>query len=205
MIHIFESGGRPHEAAALAAMFEARKRVFVDLLSWNVPVVENRYEIDQFDDRHARYVVLTAPDGAHMASARLLPTTRPHILGSLYSDLCDGNVPCGPSIVEISRFCIDRQLRAAERKLARNRLVSALVDDALESGVRIYTAVAEHAWQQQILQFGWVCRSLGRPRLVDGKLTGAVAIEISADTPVHLARGGIYTHSSVVAETRHAA
>ena len=84
MLHIFESGERLAEYAVLAAMFEARKRVFVDLLGWDVPVLAGRFEVDQFDDPHARYLVLTDSDGRHLGSARMLDTTRPHILGELY-------------------------------------------------------------------------------------------------------------------------
>ena len=42
---------------ALRAMFEARKRVFVDLLKWDVPVLDDAYEIDQFDTPVASYLV----------------------------------------------------------------------------------------------------------------------------------------------------
>ncbi|GLJ00718.1 hypothetical protein Sbs19_45390 [Sphingobium sp. BS19] len=42
------------------SMFEERKRVFVDLLGWDVPVLARRYEIDQFDDDEAVYIVSTA-------------------------------------------------------------------------------------------------------------------------------------------------
>ena len=38
-------------------MFEARKRVFVDLLKWDVPVLDDAYEIDQFDTPDASYLV----------------------------------------------------------------------------------------------------------------------------------------------------
>lgn len=205
MLQIFEAGGRPSEAQALAAMFEARKRVFVDLLGWNVPVLGGRYELDQFDDVHARYIILTTPAGDHLASARLLPTTRPHILGDLYPGLCEDAVLTGPGIMEITRFCLDRGLRAVERLHARNRLVSALVDDALANGVTAYTGVAEMAWLQQILSFGWVCRPLGLPRMIDAKLTGALAIEISSETPRLLERAGIYLSSVSSEERRHAA
>ncbi len=206
MLQRFETGGHPAQDRALAAMFEARKRVFVDLLGWNVPVVAGRYEIDQFDDVHARYLVLTTAAGDHLASARLLPTTRSHILGNLYPALCEGGVPQGNDVFEITRFCLDRGLRAAERLQARNRLVSALIDDALATGTRLYTGVAEIGWLQQILSFGWVCRPLGLPQLVDGKMIGALAIEISAETPDLLARAGIYIASSAVnEERRHAA
>lgn len=66
MLHIFETGGRPAEGAVLAAMFEARKRVFVDLLGWDVPVLAGRFEMDQFDDSQACYLVLTDGAGEHL-------------------------------------------------------------------------------------------------------------------------------------------
>jgi acyl-homoserine lactone synthase len=98
---------------AMRTMFAARKAVFVDLLKWDVPVLAGQYEVDQFDDPHANYIILAEPDGNHLGSARLLPTTRPHILDSFYADLCDEAPPRAPDIVEITRFCLDRRLRAA--------------------------------------------------------------------------------------------
>ena len=206
MLHIFESGERLAEYAVLAAMFEARKRVFVDLLGWDVPVLAGRFEVDQFDDPHARYLVLTDSDGRHLGSARLLDTTRPHILGELYPELCEDEVPSGPGIAEITRFCLDRRLRARERLMVRNQLVSALVDHALAAGIQRYTGVAEMAWLQQRLSFGWVCRPLGLPQAIDGTLLGALVIEIGPDTPSLLARAGIYDPAAtVIGECRHAA
>lgn len=206
MLHIFGDGGDPAADAVLAAMFEARKRVFVDLLGWDVPVLAGRFEVDQFDDPHARYLVLTDSDHRHLASARLLDTTRPHILGELYPELCEDEVPSGPGIAEITRFCLDRRLRARERLMVRNQLVSALVDHALAAGIQRYTGVAEMAWLQQILSFGWVCRPLGLPQAIDGTLLGALAIEIGPDTPSLLARAGIYDPvATVIGERRHAA
>ena len=96
MLHLVEADCRASEDDVLRAMFAARKDVFVDLLGWSVPVLGGRFEIDQFDDEHANYLVVTGPDGGHRASARLLPTTRPHILADLYAPLCDGKVPRGP-------------------------------------------------------------------------------------------------------------
>lgn len=76
-------------------MFEARKRVFVDLLKWNVPVLDDAYEIDQFDTPVASYLVLTDGESRHRASARLLRTDGAHILGELFPCLCDGPIdPC---------------------------------------------------------------------------------------------------------------
>jgi N-acyl-L-homoserine lactone synthetase len=188
-----ESGVRdPQACRALVAMFEARKQVFVDLLKWNVPVVDGRFEIDQFDNSDATYIIVADEGGEHLGSARLLETVRPHILGDLYPELCAGDVPAGPKIHEITRFCLGRSQGAARRRETRNRLVSALVAHALKHDIQTYTGVAELSWLQQILAFGWECRPLGLPRELGCGLTGALAITIDAQTPALLERNGIW-------------
>lgn len=93
----------PLNQPPLREMFEARKRVFVDLLKWNVPVLENRYEVDQFDDAHAAYLIVPGDGGSHAGSARLLPTLRPHILDTLFPELCASPPPRGADTLEITR------------------------------------------------------------------------------------------------------
>lgn len=206
MLHIVDQHSRPDEARALKSMFEARKRVFVDLLGWDVPVLAGQFEVDQFDDPHCTYLLLTDQAGDHLGSARLLKTLRPHILGDLYPFLCEEAPPRGPAIFEITRFCLDRRLRASERLAIRNELVSALVDHALSAGITHYTGVAELGWLQQILAFGWECRPLGLPQLVDGRTLGALAITIAPDTPGLLAAAGIHPAPAYDSgEQRHAA
>lgn len=177
---------------AMRGMFEARKRVFVDLLGWDLPVLAGRYEVDQFDDEHVRYLILTDREHRHLASARLLPTTRPHILANLFAGLCEEAPPRGPGIWEITRFCLERSAGAGRRREARNQLVSALADHALANGISTYTGVAEIGWLQQILAFGWRCRPLGVPKRIGGRMLGALTIEITPDTPALLAAAGIY-------------
>ncbi len=184
------------EERALAGMFEARKQVFVDLLKWDLPVLDGRFEIDQFDDRHARYLIVADSDGAHLGSARILPTERPHILGALFAGLCHAGVPAGMGIAEITRFCLGRNQNAAERRRTRNRLVSAIVRHALINDIHLYTGVAELEWLQQILAFGWTCRPLGPPRCFAGAMLGALAIEIGDDTPALLAANGIWVEEA---------
>lgn len=178
--------------AVMRAMFEARKRVFVDLLGWDLPVLAERYEIDQFDDAHARYLILADADQNHLASARLLPTQRPHLLADLFADLCDVAPPIGPDIWEITRFCLDRDLRAVERRQWRDALVQGLACYALEHGIRTYVGVAEQAWLDQILAFGWHAEPLGRVRNLGTMRVGALRIGISAETPALLAANGIH-------------
>lgn len=189
----------------LESMFAARKQVFVDLLKWDVPVVDGRFEIDQFDGPGARYLIVGDAEGGHLGSARLLPANRPHILDTLYPELCAGPMPRGPDIAEITRFCLGRGQPARSRLAVRNRLVSALVRDALERGIRTYTGVAEMGWLQQILAFGWNCRPLGLPRRSQAGMIGALAIEIDRRTPALLAANGIWTDEPASESLKEAA
>ena len=141
----------------------------------------------------ARYLVLLDDEGCHRASARLLPTTEAHILGSLFSELCNGELPRGETIFEITRFCLDRRQSASERRYARNQLVSAIVDLALSSGITSFTAVADLAWFQQVLAFGWRCRALGLPRAYGSATLVGLRIEIDERTIAEMTRAGVYT------------
>lgn len=191
-MHIETGFSQAMEHRLFRSMFEERKRVFVDLLRWDVPVIAGRYEIDQFDDDRAVYIVITGDDGDHRASARLLPTTHDHILGTIFPDLCEEAPPCGSDILEITRFCLARNLRARERLELRNQLVTALVEYALGNQIRSFTGDAEWPWFQQILSFGWTCRPLGLPTSEEGRSLVALQIDVDGQTREQLRASGIY-------------
>lgn len=183
---------RALESKAFRAMFAARKEVFVDLLKWDLPVLAEQYEMDRFDGVDAEYMIMLDGEGRHRSSARLLKTDRPHLLDELYPFLCDGPLPSGPTVREITRFCLDRHQNAAERRLARDQLVTALAEHALETGITDYTGVADLAWFQQVMRFGWHCSPLGRIALLEGRKLIALHIRIDERTLDGLRTAGIY-------------
>ncbi|WP_439569674.1 acyl-homoserine-lactone synthase [Sphingopyxis sp.] len=183
--------------AALRAMFAARKRVFIDLLKWDLPVLAGQYELDEFDTPAARYLILLDADGHHCASARLLPTEGEHLLGNHYAHLCAGHVPRGPTICEISRFCLDRDQDAASRRVARDQLVTALAEHALREGITDYTGVADSCWFDQVQGFGWRCAALGPQTADPGGRLMALHIHIDAHVLDDLKRGGVYAPLSL--------
>ncbi|CAN5173001.1 N-acylhomoserine lactone synthase [soil metagenome] len=205
MLDIHEQDFTAVPDAVMRGMFAARKAVFVDLLKWHVPVLEGRYEVDQFDTAHARYLIMTDREGQHLGSARLLPTTKPHILDTLYPQLCAEGPPCSEQVYEITRFCLDRGLRADDRRIVRNMLVGMLVDHALATGIVAYTAIAEMGWFQQILAFGWRCRPLGLPQVLDGSMLAALRIEVTGETPRMLEQTGIIAMPPIHDSVRFAA
>jgi hypothetical protein len=95
MIHIIETHQDGANCPLLETMFVDRKRLFVDLFGWDVPVVDGRFEIDQFDTPDTVYIIVADEDGLHEASIRLMPTTQPHMLQVVFSHLCPMGVPVG--------------------------------------------------------------------------------------------------------------
>lgn len=197
MLLIVDNANRFSERRALRTMFEARKQVFIDLLGWDLPVLADRFELDQFDDGTAVYLIVTDGESRHLASARLLETTQPALLDGLYPDLVEGDVPRGPDIREITRFCLAPHVGARTRREARDKLLVGLAEYALANGIASYTGVAELPWFQQIERFGWDCTALGRPRVYDGRVLTALHIRIEETTIAKLAGMGIVSDTVI--------
>lgn len=147
--------------AAAQSMFADRKRLFVDLLGWDVPVVGGHYEIDTYDGEHAIYVIALDEMGTHIGSMRLLPTTGPHLLADLFAYLCEGEIPHGIAVREITRLCLPVRLGSAGRLSVRNALIAAMVDHALADGIRSFTGVVTASYREQVLSMGWRAVPLG--------------------------------------------
>lgn len=192
MIHIVENHLELANRSLLETMFADRKRLFVDLFGWDVPVVEGRFEIDQFDTADTVYLICADEAGVHEASIRLMPTTRPHMLGELFAHLCPYGVPAGPNIWESTRLCLPQRHGAARRRELRNRLISAMVDFALERGIDRFTGVLPDAFRKEVLAMGWAAEPLGPAVRVDSGLVGAFAAHVRADTPERLGWSGTY-------------
>ena len=196
MLSVIDHSNRAHEHQLLRAMFEARKRVFIDLLKWDIPALADRFELDHFDDVDATYLIVTDTEGEHLASARLLLTTRPALLDSLFPGLVAGVVPRGPDVLEITRFCLSPGIGARQRRVARDALLVGLVEFALANDVRTYTGVAELPWFRQIQTFGWECRALGEPALHRGQALVALRIDVDASTLAKLSDAGIVSNAA---------
>lgn len=85
--------------------FQKRYDVFVVKRKWNIPHKEGR-EMDQFDTEFATHIIWEE-NGRILGGARLLPTHQPYLLGDIFPELLNFNVPRDPQTWEISRFFID--------------------------------------------------------------------------------------------------
>lgn len=192
MIHVIEKRFDAGSRHLIESMYVDRKRLFVDLYGWDVPVVEDRFEIDQFDTADTVYIIYADAAGDHEASIRLMPTTRPHMLGDLFAALCPGGVPIGPTIWESTRLCLPQRHGAGRRRELRNMLISAMVDLALSRGITCLTGVLPEAFRKEVLAMGWAAEPLGPAVRVDSGLVGAFAAHVRFDTPARLRWTGTY-------------
>jgi len=196
MILLFSGQESNSDNLSMKTMFIDRKKIFSDILKWDVSIYQEKYEIDQFDSDCATYIIVANDEGKHLASARLLPTSRDHILGAIFPNLCDGPVPIGEHIFEITRFCLSPSQSARDRLVSRKRLVTALAEYGLSTGVQTYTGVAERFWYDQIASFGWQCSALGSLSRDSRKGLVALRIDLDEQTIAGLRTGGMYADIS---------
>jgi acyl-homoserine lactone synthase len=184
MVQVIDRRNRDQERDTLLAMHADRKTVFVDRLKWRVPVVDDRYEMDEFDDEHAIYLVAADPaTGEHLGSVRLLPTTRRHLLGDVFPMLVEGEVPRGADVMEITRLCTSPRLADWETHNAvRERLATALIEYGLTVGITRYTMMTHTAYLSQLLATGWDVEPLGLPKEIGGQMLGALQVNVRPET-----------------------
>lgn len=195
-------------ADTLMQMHHDRKRVFVDRLGWQLRAPGSWLEVDEFDNDYAVYLVARSGCGRrHEGSLRLLPSTRPHMLESVFGALCAGGVPQGGDCWEISRLITSPIGANGTTILRLHRLLAlALVEFAQANGIRRYTLVTEPHRLPALLSVGWKVIPLGLPTQIDGETLQALQIEVNADTLAQMRARTRVQHSVLrVATDRRAA
>jgi acyl homoserine lactone synthase len=114
--------------------------MFVERQKWDIPNYRG-IEYDEFDTPAATYIL--AVDHRHHALgvARLIPTTRPYMVRSLWPNLVDGNLPDSATVWEASRFGCDRNLEAGTRRRVIAQLILGCQEFGLAHGIGRYLGV----------------------------------------------------------------
>ena len=105
------------------------------------------------------------------------------MLNTLFSRLCPDGVPAGDDCWEISRLVTNPADATGNTVLRVHRLLAlALVEFALDNGIRRYTLVAEAHRVPALLSVGWTVMPLGLPTLIEGEQLQALLIDLRPDT-----------------------
>lgn len=200
MIQIITHENRALFHHALTEMHTQRRKLFIDEMGWGLSEIAG-LEIDQYDSEDAIYLIEMNERNQVLQSARLLPTTRPHMLSDVFGHLCSDGAPSSPTIWEASRFCPapDTPHGLARRRLL-GRMITAIMETGLLFGMERVTYVASAALSPLAREAGWNVTSLGPVVRSSGDRLQAFSAEIAADG---LARVRARNHLSSPL-TRHA-
>nr|WP_242125162.1 acyl-homoserine-lactone synthase [Sphingobium sp. Sx8-8] len=139
------------------------------------------YEPDNYDDHFTEYLVVRDPSvSTQLGSLRLLRTDRPHVLGSIFPDLCKNEVPRGFSIREINQIHLSPKILGKRRRIVANQLASALVQYGLLMGIESFTMVIEAIWSDFVQTMGWDCEPLGPIQKIGEIQLGAFRIDVDS-------------------------
>lgn len=151
-----------------------RHKVFVQKLGWQLQC-ENALEYDQFDRDDTVYVVAQNDAEEIVGTARLLPTTRPYLLGEIFPQLLNGlPPPASADIWELSRFAaVDfnapttSALGQFSSPIAVD-LLRASLESASALGAKQLITVSPLGVERLLRSAGIPAHRAGPPMMVDG-------------------------------------
>ncbi|MFU0507169.1 acyl-homoserine-lactone synthase [Pseudaminobacter sp. NGMCC 1.201702] len=145
-----------------------RHDAFVRQKHWRPESPDGR-EIDQFDTDAATYI-LGMQDGHVITSARLIPTSEPHLVSEVFPDMCElTGVPRRPDYAEWTRTYVygdaaDRGVRGTITQLS-----CAVMEYALEEALSAVGGIQKTYFMTHHGRLRWNVRPCGLAKVVDGE------------------------------------
>jgi N-acyl-L-homoserine lactone synthetase len=126
-------------------MFRQRKIVFHDQKHWDVKLVDDEYEIDEYDRDDTCYLISTDRRGQLVGSLRMISTAMPHMMSGPFQKMFPDIGFRSPSIWEVTRFVVlgDQSVQPNQVSTAACELLLGACQFGLRNGVRQMTSVYE--------------------------------------------------------------
>ena len=164
-----------------------RHKVFVEQLGWKLPLAEAGLERDEFDRADTVYVIARDNQGKVCGCGRLLPTTKPYLLGSVFPQLMgEQPLPCSTEVWELSRYStqtVEGNPPSHEESRRRFRvLLRTIVDTAIARGAQRLITFTVPTLERLSRQLGIHVHRVGPPQLIDGSPVVAMWVELDAQT-----------------------
>lgn len=187
LLHIVTHENADRYSSEMDQAFQLRHKVFVEEKGWTDLERDDGREIDRFDSIDAVHM-LYVEDGRVVGYQRMLPSTRPHLLTEVLSDLCEGEPPVGPNIWEWTRYCVEAGHRERGRMLSpvANALLAGIVEWGLARGIDTIIIEMNPLWLLRLVQLHFRVTPLGVPRNIGGEETVAVTASFDERTLARL-------------------
>lgn len=187
MITIVDVSNRSDFQFELEQAFQLRHQVFVDEKGWEDLRQSNDREVDQFDDDRAVHMLFRR-DHQVVGYQRMLPTTQPHLLSSIYPQLCEDELPFSSTIWEWTRFAVAKTDRKRGNILSPVglSLLTGIVEWGLRNEIDSIVIEMNPIWILRLLQLRFRTTPLGPIMKIGGEETIAVRADFSNLTLVRL-------------------
>ena len=128
-----------------AKMLNHRKIVLHDIKKWDVNIVDQMYEIDEYDRDDTVYLMSLDRNGELVGSMRLISTAMPHMTSGPFKKMFPDVQFSSPNIWEATRFVVmgDRNVQPNGVSTAACELLLGTIQFGLDNGVRHITGVYE--------------------------------------------------------------
>lgn len=186
MITIINAANRDRHAATLDQMFRLRKRVFHDLLKWDV-TIQGEHEIDHFDFANPTYVLShDEQSGVLRGALRLLPTLGPNMLDDTFPTLLGSRPPIrSAAIWESSRFCIEPEISqdrgSNQVTIAAAELMCGVGELGIASQLSHIVTVTDVFLERMFRRMGCPGERIGEPQRIGAVFAVAIAWEVNED------------------------
>ncbi|HBF32729.1 acyl-homoserine-lactone synthase [Rhizobium sp.] len=183
MIKILNGKHKQTQQATLADMFRLRKKVFHDLLKWDV-IVQGDFEMDHYDDANPIYVMSYDDNTGRLRGAlRLLPTLGPNMLDDTFPILLNNQPEIrSAAIWESSRFCIDPEIsldRSSNQvSVAAAELMCGVGELGLASGLTHIVTVTDVFLERMFRRMGCPGERVGEPHKIGSVHAVAISWEV---------------------------
>ncbi len=192
MLMVIPGSDISRNAALMNRAFRFRHAIFVEEKGWSDLRQSDGLERDRFDDAHAIHQLCLRGDDI-VGYQRLLPTTRPHLLSDVLTDLCRRKPPRGPRVFEWTRFCVapghrDMRPRADGPFL---ELTQGVVEWGMAHRVDTVTVAIDWRLMLIAMQLRFFVRPLGFPKRIGRDEVVALRMSFNRETlaAIHQARG----------------
>ncbi|MEQ1945322.1 acyl-homoserine-lactone synthase [Mesorhizobium sp. VNQ89] len=168
MLMVIPGSDVSRHAALMNRAHRFRHRVFVEEKGWEELRQPDGCERDRFDDAHAVHHICLRGEEI-VGYQRLLPTTRPHLLSDVLTDLCRRSPPRGPRIFEWTRFCVAQGHR--EMRPRGDSPLLELAQGVVEWGMasRVDTVTVAIDWRLMVIAMQPNHAHIRRCKALDGE------------------------------------
>ncbi len=176
MIFVLSGQDAARYSALMEQVYRLRHRGFVEELGWKDLVSAQGLERDQFERPDAIHQICVR--GGNVAGyQRMLPTVGPYVPSDDYPRLCEGPIPRGLDIYEMTHYCAAPACRkeACSTCAAGSELIAGFVEWGLACKVGKVIVEFEADWMLRALQLKFQVQPLGAEATIgDRRLLPAV-------------------------------